>query len=89
MILSDFKWVENAFQHGKDFIENYNKDSDVGYFLEVDVQHPEKLHDLHNDLYFLLEKMKIEKLEKLVANLHDKKVCVMHMRNLKQALNHD
>ena len=32
--------------------------------------------------------MKIEKLEKLVSNLHDQKEYVIHIRNLKQALNH-
>ena len=33
--------------------------------------------------------MKIEKVKKLVANLHDKTEYVLHMRNLKQALNHE
>ena len=33
--------------------------------------------------------MKIEKVEKLVANLHGKTEYVIHIRNLKQALNHD
>ena len=32
--------------------------------------------------------MKIEKVEKLVANLHDKTEYVIQIRNLKQALNH-
>ena len=32
--------------------------------------------------------MIFEKAEKLVANLHDKNEYVMHIRNLKQALNH-
>ena len=32
--------------------------------------------------------MKIEKIEKLAANLHDKEEYVIHIRNLKQALNH-
>ena len=32
--------------------------------------------------------MKIEKVEKLVANLHDKTKYVIHIRNLKQSLNH-
>ena len=32
--------------------------------------------------------MKIEKVEKLVASLHDKTEYVIHLRNLKQALNH-
>ena len=48
----------------------------------------EKLHELHNDLPFLPERMKIEKFEKLVANLHDKFEYVALIRNLKQALNH-
>ena len=43
---------------------------------------------IHNDLPFLPERMKIEKVEKLVANLHDKAEYVLHIRNLKQALNH-
>ena len=32
--------------------------------------------------------MKIEKIEKLIANLHDKTEYVIHMKNLKQVLNH-
>ena len=32
--------------------------------------------------------MNIEKLEKLVTNLHDKTEYVIHIRNLKEALNH-
>ena len=31
--------------------------------------------------------MKIEKVEKFVANVHDKSEDVIHIRNLKQALN--
>ena len=54
----------------------------------VGVQYLEKLHELHSDLPVLPERMKIEKAEKLVANLHDKTEHVIHIRNLKQALNH-
>ena len=54
------------------FILKKKKLSDEGYSLEVDVQYPEKLHELHNDLSFLPERMKIEKVEKLVTNLHEK-----------------
>ena len=32
--------------------------------------------------------MKIGKIKKLLANLHDKSEYVIHIRNLKQALNH-
>ena len=48
----------------------------------------EKLYELHNYLPFLPERMKIEKVEEVVANLHDKTEYVIQIRNLKQALNH-
>ena len=57
-----------------------------GYFLEPDVQYPENLHNLQNDLPFLSAKIKIEKVERILANLHDKTEHVIHIRNLKQTL---
>ena len=38
---------------------------------------------------FIPKRMKIKKVEKLVANLQDKTKYVIHIRNLKQALNHE
>ena len=63
--------------------KNFTEESDERYFLEVDAQYLENLHELHNDLPFLSERMKIEKVENLVANQHDKTEYVIHMRNLK------
>ena len=71
----------------KILFKSYNEESDKRYFIKVDVQYTEKLYELHNDLTFLSERMKTEKVEKLVANLHDKTEYVIHIRNLKQALN--
>ena len=65
-----------------------NEESNEGYFLEVDVQYLEKLHELHNDLPFLHERIEIEKAKYLVANLYDKTEYVINKRQLKQALNH-
>ena len=70
--VNDFKWFEEISQFNEDFIKTSNKDSDIGYFVEADVQYPQRLHELHNDVPFLPKRMKIEKLEKLLANLHDK-----------------
>ena len=81
-----FEWIKDTSKFNRDFIKNHNEKSDEGYFLEVDVQYIGKLHDLHNDLPFLPER--IEKVEKLIANLHDKTEYVIHIRKLKQALNH-
>ena len=64
--------------------ENNNK----GYILEVDVKYPRKLHDLHSDLPVLPKRMKIDICKKLVCNLRNKKNYVVHIKPLKQALNH-
>ena len=45
--------------------------SKEGYSLKVDIQYPKNLHNVQNDLLFLPERIKIEKVEKLVANLRD------------------
>ena len=51
------------------------------------MQYPEKLHKLQDDLPFLTERMKIEKVEKLVVNLYDKTEYFVQRKSLKQALN--
>ena len=71
-----------------EFIKNYDENSDKGYILGVDVKYPKKLHDLHSNLPFSPERMKIDKCKKLVCNLYNKKKYVVHIRSLKQALNH-
>ena len=82
--VNNFEWIEDTSQFNEDLIKNYNEESDEGYFLEVYIQHLEKLYELHNDLLFLPEIMKIERVEKLVANLPDKTEHVIHIRNIKQ-----
>ena len=46
------------------------------------------LHNLYNDLPFFHERMGIEKVEKLVANMHDKEGYVIPLTNPKLAINH-
>ena len=86
--VKNFEWIKDTSQFNEDFIKNYNEESDEVHFLETDGQGLEKLHERYNDFPFLPERMKIEKVEKLVANLHDKAEYVIHIRNLKQVLNH-
>ena len=65
------------------------KKNKKGYILEVDVDYPKSLHDQHNDLPFLPERMKIGKAEKLVPNLNNKKKkYIVHIKALDQALKH-
>ena len=87
--VNGFKWVNyDLSRFNEDFIKNYNENSDVGYFLEVDVEYPKKLFSSHKELPFLLERRKLEKVEKLVCSIEDKEKYVIHIRRLKQALNH-
>ena len=86
--VNGFKWIKDVTKIDEQFIRNYNENNDKGYILEVDVKYPKKLHDLHSDLPFLPERMEIDQCKKLVCNLHNKKKYVVHIRSLKQALDH-
>ena len=57
-------------------------DEDLGYILEVDLEYPSELHDLHNDYPLAPEPMKINKVNKLVPNLRNKTKYILHHRNL-------
>ena len=65
-----------------------SRENKYGYLLEVDVKYPKDLHDLHNDIPFMCSKMKVGGVEKLIPNLYDKEKYVIHIRVLKQALDH-
>ena len=56
--LKGFKWVEdrNLMKASK---KDITKKSQEGYFLAIDIQHVGNLHNVHNDLSFLLERMNI------------------------------
>ena len=87
--INEFKWVNEISRINEKSVKSYDKkNSDKGYILEVDVDYPSKLHKLHSDMPFLPERIKIDKTQKLVCNLRDKKKYVVHISILKQALNH-
>ena len=86
----NFKWIEKGdiSKFDEKFINNYDENSDIGYIFEVDVEYTENIRMLHSDLPFLPERMKISKCTKLVCNIQNKENYVVHIRALKQALNH-
>ena len=55
----------------------------LSYILEVDLEYPEDLHDLHNDYPLAPERVKIGNLEKLIPNLNNKANYVVYYENLK------
>ena len=55
--------------------------------LEVDLEYPEDLHDLHNDYPFCPERVECKNgVEKLIPNLRNKTKYVIHYKNLIQCL---
>ena len=79
-----FKWVDV----NPNKISQLATQTDKGYIPEVDVSYPKDLHNSHNDLPFMCERMEINGVEKLVPNLRDKKNYVIHIQALNQALQH-
>ena len=88
--INGFKWVEKLklLRFNERSIKNYNENSGIGYFLEVDIDYRKKLFNLHKDLPFLPERKKVNKCKKLICSIEDKEKYVVHIRALKQALNH-
>ena len=63
--VNNFEWIKDTSQFNKDFIKNYNEESDEGYFLEVDVQYLKNLYELRNNLSFSQERTKIKTVKSL------------------------
>ena len=84
----EVRWIELGDRNPKTIVEELVEKRDHGYLLEVDVAYPMELHDSHNDLLFMCDRMKINGVEKLVPNLYYKKTYVVHMKALEQAIYH-
>ena len=72
----------------EDFIKNYDEEGDVGYLFVVHIEYPKTPRMLHSDSPFLPDRMKVNKVKKLVCNVTDKGTYSIHIVALKQALNH-
>ena len=53
----NFNWVEDAEKLTEDDIMKIDAEGDKGYILEVDLEYPESLHDLHNNYPLAPEKI--------------------------------
>ena len=70
-----FKWME---PNGLENCGNYS------CILEVDLEYPKILHNLHNDYPLAPERIKVNRVKNLIPNLGDKEKYVLHYENLKQ-----
>ena len=81
--VNGFEWVEWLSKFDERFIKKYDEDNNKGYFLEVDVEYPKNLFNIHSALSFLTERNKIKKCNKLICDIHAKKNYVVHIKILK------
>ena len=72
-----FKWMKVSE------LETWENHSCI---LEVDLEYPRSLHDLHSDYPLAPEQIEVNKVDKLIPNLWNKKKYVIHYENLKQYL---
>ena len=69
-------------------LENWKSSSKKGYIIEVDLEYPKELHDLHNSYPLAPEKIKIDnRISKLIPTLYDKKNYICHIKNLQLYVN--
>ena len=74
-----FKWVDDLTMFTEDFIKGYAEESDIGYLILVDIEYPKTLRMLHSDLSFLPDRMKVNKVKKLLCNITDKENYSIHI----------
>ena len=79
-----FKWIDVEISSVLKLLEK--KDTKIGYIFEVDLEYPESLWESHNDYPLAPDRVKIEKVEKLICSFLAKTHYVLHYKNLKQYL---
>ena len=82
MPYKDFKWVDIKNTSVEEVLSRVLLDEDLGYILEVDLEYPSELHNLHNDYPLAPETMVLNKVNKLTPNLRNKTKYILHHRNL-------
>ena len=81
--VGSFEWISDSelSEAWAEYLVNWRNQP---YILEIDLEYPKELHDLHNDYPLAPERLKIGGVEKLIPNLWDKKKYVVHHKTLKQ-----
>ena len=86
--VNNFESIKDTSQFNEDFIKTIIKKVIEDSFLKLIFSILKNYMNFIMIFHFWLKKIKIEKVKKLVANLHYKTDYVIHIRNIKQVLNH-
>ena len=77
----NFRWVNEKKLIGLNPFQ-IDANGDTGYILQVDLEYPKELHNLHNDYPLAPENITINKIDKLTPNLNNKTKYILHLKNL-------
>ena len=77
-----FKWIDVDVPKVEKLLNK--KDTKIGYIFEVDLEYPSSLWKEHNDYPLAPDRIKLDKVEKLVSSFLPKKNYVVHYKSLKQ-----
>ena len=77
--VNGFKWEHDLLRFNERFIKNYNENSDIGYFLEIDVEYPKTLFGSHKIFTIFTRKKK---------NRKSRKTCLWYKRQIKICHSH-
>ena len=81
----NFQWVEDIINFD---VSSIASDSPTGYILEVDLEYPQRLHNIHAPFCPTRAKPPGSRQDKLLATVYDKQRYVIHYRNLQQCTRH-
>ena len=84
LLIHGFKWIDVDVPKVLKLLEK--KDTNQGFIFEVDLEYPSSLWKSHNDYPLAPERIKIDKVDKLICSFLPKKNYVLHYKNLKQYL---
>ena len=76
-----FKWIDVDKSKVLKLLEK--KDTNNGYIFEVDLDYPKSLWDSHNDYPLAPEKIKVDKIDKLICSSHPKKPLCITLQKFK------
>ena len=74
--VNGFKWAKQLSKFNERFLKDYAENINKGYFLEVDVEYPKDLFNLHSDLRFLTGRKKVKNVISLFAAYMKKKTML-------------
>ena len=77
----NFQWVNDK---GVEILkpDKMDPDGDTGYIMQVDLEYPKELHDLHNDYPLAPEDINFNKVDELTPNLNNNTKYILHLKNL-------